>query len=974
MLDARRPVVIVLVLALLLPPGLALAQAPGTDDDGAGTRGSWTVTSFVEGTPPLEVNFEESRTNASYHVTVPNSATITSASVSLEGVQRYSLKGTPNSFADPVPHPHHAYEGYTKQYPPQNSPSAIALSSIEFSPLAEEAIQRYDGSVHQTSTSFQNFPPPHERAYHLLDFKVNKTGMVRLAVEWHGWGYCSGNKTFTHGADLWIWNYTSTDWEQLRWYEANDTGNVVHSFLRTFLEPYHYTSTYGHVNLVAFGQQDERNPLGFPDSGNVGTDYAAVTVLVNDTLEWPSDVEMAIGAQAPFWTHNGDLTGVVNPGAPEGFKDALQAYVDSIPPAPGSVRVPVVFRVGQATWGEVRVRSLAVAIREVDNQAPEFLGAEEVAMTEDEDLSRALDLRDHFTDDLQGSDLNYSVAFEENASAVHAEIHADGHHVNFVTTADDWAGTLTFRFTAADYWGLSATSTDFTVTVQEVNDPPVIVSPGDLFLEEDVPFELNITVLDPDVEYGDVLRFSDDSDLFDIDAGTGKAAFTPLQSDVGVYEVTVTVTDSHGVTDSDTFALTVVDINDRPSINDPGLLTAYEGRYFSYNFTATDEDKGDAFTWQLVGGIGSMFMGTQNGRLTWIPTSEHVGVVNVSVIAVDRVGAADQIAVLIDVINVNDAPEMGELEPVVLTEGLRVELVVPFTDRDLDVDPAETHTFTIDPPLFQVSANGSVDFIPSNDDVGVHSLTVTVTDAGSLSDSAQWMVEVLNTNQAPVLDPVEDQFWNEDEPVYLEVVARDFDPGDRITYIDVTSMFDIDPDTGVINFTPTQANVGTHTIELRARDRAGLMHTIFFEVTVLATNDPPVVGIRVETLKERLREGDMLSLAAEVSDEDNDRFDLIFSWTMDGRELGNHDSVTIRNLKPGDHVVTLRVEDGDNVVTASHAFSVEDVEEPFPWVGVLVAVVVLVVIAVVFVKVVRPLFARATQEKVREGGSPPPGY
>jgi hypothetical protein len=653
---------------------------------------------------------------------------------------------------------------------------------------------------------------------------------------------------------------------------------------------------------------------------------------------------------------------------------AIQNFVDSVPPAPGSVSIPIVFRLSQPSWGEVRVRLISVSIREVDNQPPEFLSTKEVSMTEDEDLPRGLDLKDHFNDDLQGTDLNYTVAFEENASAVHAEIHEDGHHVNFVTTADDWAGSLAFRFSASDYWGLTATSSNFTINVKEVNDAPVIVSPGDLYLEEDLLFELNLTVLDPDLAYGDHLLFADDSDLFEIDQSTGTIAFTPLQSDVGEYEVTVSVTDSHGMSDTDTFVMKVIDINDRPSIQDPGLLTAYEGRYFSHNFTATDEDKGDAFTWQLVGGIGTMFMGTQNGRLTWIPTSEHVGVVNVSIIAVDRQGAADQMSVLIDVLNINDAPEMGELEPIVITEGLRVELSVPFTDVDLEVDPAETHTFIVDPPLFAISSDGSVDFTPDNDDVGVHNLNVTVTDGDGLSDTALWMVEVLNTNQPPVLDPVEDQFWKEDEPVLLTVVANDPDAGERLTFIDVTSMFDIDPETGVINFTPTQANVGVHTIEVRVRDRAGLSHTIYFETTIMAVNDAPSIGIRVETLKERLREGDMLSLAAEVTDEDNDRFDLLFTWTMDGRELGNHDSVTIRDLKPGDHVVSLKVEDGDNVVTEVYSFSVQDVEEEFPWITVLVLVIVLVVVAVVVLKVVRPLFAKATEEKVREEEKPPPRY
>jgi len=67
-------------------------------------------------------------------------------------------------------------------------------------------------------------------------------------------------------------------------------------------------------------------------------------------------------------------------------------------------------------------------------------------------------LAQSFDDDYNGNDLLYSVDYQENSSAVRAEIHADGHHVNLVTVADDWAGELVFRFSAMDVWGLTTVS------------------------------------------------------------------------------------------------------------------------------------------------------------------------------------------------------------------------------------------------------------------------------------------------------------------------------------------------------------------------------------------------------------------------------------------------------------------------------------------------------------------------------------
>jgi hypothetical protein len=120
---------------------------------------------------------------------------------------------------------------------------------------------------------------------------------------------------------------------------------------------------------------------------------------------------------------------------------------------------------------------------------------------------------------------------------------------------------------------------------------------------------------------------------------------------------------------------------------------------------------------------------------------------------------------------------------------------------------------------------------------------------------------------------------------------------------------------------------------------------VYFEVTIVAFNDPPEVLIRVVTLKEDLQEGDQLSLAADVEDVDNKVGDFIYFWYLDGREVGNEPTLDLNDLRPGTHLVELRVNDGDNDVTTTYEFDVSKVEEGFPWARV-VLVIVLVVIAV----------------------------
>jgi hypothetical protein len=511
-------------------------------------------------------------------------------------------------------------------------------------------------------------------------------------------------------------------------------------------------------------------------------------------------------------------------------------------------------------------------------------------------------------------------------------------------------------------------STRFNVTVTDLNDPPTLDPLTSQYPQEDVPFELNITAHDPDVAVGDVLTFSDDTPLFDIDPATGRIAFTPAQEQVGTWYVNVTVADRAGARARVAFTVYVAETNDAPIIVDPGVLVAYEDAYFSYNLTVIDPDLHDSPTWVLVGGIGSMTLGMQSGRITWVPRTEHVGWHNVTVTATDRRGASSQLRVTLHVLNVNDPPALEAPPAARLKEGVEFVYVLKATDEDLGADPAEALRFTVDPPMFAIAPNGTVDFTPGNGDVGVHRLNVTVIDAAGTSDSVWWDVSVENVNQLPVVEQLPDLTWTEDVPVLLQVVAHDVDKGDTITFLDSTSMFTIDPAKGLINFTPRQADVGPHVVTVRVVDSTGAEARMVFAVTVVAVNDPPTVTVRADTKGERLREGDLLSLAAVASDEDTDRDDLSFAWTFDGREAGNSDSMVLERLKAGGHNVTVTVSDGSLSATASYEFVVDAVKQPSHLVGTLIGLVVLAVVLVVVYKVGWPLVRRFVKGGGAAGG------
>tara|TARA_Y100000310_G_C20653308_1_gene800664 strand:- start:83 stop:1717 length:1635 start_codon:yes stop_codon:yes gene_type:complete len=84
----------------------------------------------------------------------------------------------------------------------------------------------------------------------------------------------------------------------------------------------------------------------------------------------------------------------------------------------------------------------------------------------------------------------------------------------------------------------SSFSYGFNVTYNVSNSAPVLDSIGDKTLTEDVNFYLDVDATDVDE---DTLTFSDDTDLFDIDASTGVINFTPDDSEN--YTINITVSD-----------------------------------------------------------------------------------------------------------------------------------------------------------------------------------------------------------------------------------------------------------------------------------------------------------------------------------------------------------------------------------------------------------------------------------------------
>jgi predicted GH43/DUF377 family glycosyl hydrolase len=124
------------------------------------------------------------------------------------------------------------------------------------------------------------------------------------------------------------------------------------------------------------------------------------------------------------------------------------------------------------------------------------------------------------------------------------------------------------------------------------------------------------------------------------------------------------------------------------------------------------------------------------------------------------------------------------------------------------------------------------------DDDGVFVATLVVLDDDGATSSDTLMVTVLNLD--PSIAPVPPQTGTEGVPYTLQILATDVG-GDTVSFSDDSTLFEINSQSGIISFVPTDADVGVHAVNIDVVDEDGGASTANFALTILNVNDAPVI-------------------------------------------------------------------------------------------------------------------------------------
>lgn len=284
---------------------------------------------------------------------------------------------------------------------------------------------------------------------------------------------------------------------------------------------------------------------------------------------------------------------------------------------------------------------------------------------------------------------------------------------------------------------------NFTLTVNNTNDVPVITTADVLEATEDQKYFVGYQASDDDI---DILTWSLNTKAkwLILDSISGELSGTPENLDVGIWKVTVSCDDGNGGLAWHIFNLTVINVNDPPVIDHytpPEMYpTVEEGMVLDFNVTYSDEDS-DTFVivWTLDGLQVRDDVPFWSYNPDFGDAGDHVVIINIT----DDGGASVSQRWIAIVTFANRAPIIDEFGPMNLKpvmESESSELTFSVTASDPDSDQL-TYKWFVDGVDTGERAS-SFSFDRSSYGPGTYNLTVSVTDDEGTTTEQTWTVDV----------------------------------------------------------------------------------------------------------------------------------------------------------------------------------------------------------------------------------------
>jgi len=460
------------------------------------------------------------------------------------------------------------------------------------------------------------------------------------------------------------------------------------------------------------------------------------------------------------------------------------------------------------------------------------------------------------------------------------------------------AGNYPVTFYAAD--GVATDSEVVTITVVNVNQPPVITDIPDQTVAEGLTFavvNLDDYVSDADNLISDLnWTFADNSALsVSIDVNRVATITIPSVDWNGSEIITFTATDPTALFDSDPATFAVTAVNDAPVVSDIPDQTVAEGATFATipldNYIADIDNLDNEIVW-TYGGSTELTVSIDVNRIATItiPDIEWSGSETITFTATDPGLLVDSDPATFTVTAVNDVPVVADIPDETIAEGASfatIDLNLFVADVDnLDSEIGWTYAGNAELTVSIDLANIATITIPDVDWNGTETITFTAADPGLLTDFDAATFTVTAVNDAPLVGDIPDQIIAEGATfatINLDTYVSDVDNlASEITWAYAGNT---DLTVSIVNrvasiSTPDVDWNGNETITFTATDPGLLADSDPATFTVTAVNDAPVVSdIPDKTIAEGASFA-TIDLNLFVSDVDN--LDSEIGWTYAG--------------------------------------------------------------------------------------------
>ena len=385
----------------------------------------------------------------------------------------------------------------------------------------------------------------------------------------------------------------------------------------------------------------------------------------------------------------------------------------------------------------------------------------------------------------------------------------------------------------------------------------------------------------------------------DLDGAIGSGESFSTNLSIGTHVITASVTNSTGLTGSESVTIQVDNTPPAAGITAPADGAAVNaGDPLLFTGSASDYDDGDltaSLSWSsdLDGAIGS------GGSFSISTLSAGTHVIIASVIDSGGAVASDTVN-----LTVNAAPNVTITAPAD-GAGFNVGDNVSFTGsandaEDGDLTAGIAWTSDLDGSL---GNGGSVSTVALS--AGTHVITALVTDANGLQDSDAITITVNSAPSVNISAPADGSGFNAGDSVTFNGSANDAEDGDLTASITWTSDLDGAIGTGG-SFATVALSAGTHVITASVTDAAGLQDSDAITITV---NAAPSATITAPADGSTFLATDSISFAGSASDPEDGDLTAALAWTSDlDGAIGTGGSFTA-SLSVGTHTITASVTD-----------------------------------------------------------------